>query len=381
MRFLKSLFFVAVLLVVLLPKTLPLVRAQTSDTCSLEEVQNTALRVIYDNGVDCPLQSGKKCFHAGGFWNQFWVRDTSYSSLMGLWSIYPEELKNTFIELVLMNGKSGYPAQDGAADFGRFPYQTDSIVWVIGAFETAKMTNDPVFRKYVYEVAKKMLPVWKTASDSGDGLLFGAASFLDSWASYPADWQGQKKRFRENKFLSTNVLWLRFNEIILYEGKYFGDTSENEFQSRQSALAGMLQTLNDHFYDSTKGFYLYYPDSDRYEGLGNALMERFGYNVYPINHPKTAEGFYPALFPSYQVNIPGNWYSRTDQHIWVDALLATLLRENPDSFCTRYRPLVLAYDDIKELIVGGEMLGGTHQLWAAVGLQGYISSLQKTSSN
>jgi|GEM_PF-5122607 len=346
--------------------------AAAVESCDTDKLKELSLKVIESNLTDCKIQKDKKCFKAGAFWNQFWVRDTSYSTLMGLYKLYPEELKNTFKELVLMNGKKGYPDQDPASDFGRFPYQTDSVVWVIGAFELAKQTGDEDFRRYVYDVGKRMQVKWKAAEDKRDGLIFGAPSFLDSWASFPKEWRGRPKVFLKNKFLSTNALWLRFQEILLWEGKYYGEISDVDFAKKQASLQKKIQTLNEKFINKERGYYNYYIGSDKYEGVGNALMQKFKFNSYPITQVKTDEGFYPAHFPMFDFKIPGNWYSDTAQHIWVDRFVAIVDKEPVSVFCSKYSAVLSGGDDIAELLQGGRMFGGSKQLWAATGVYFYL---------
>ncbi len=349
-------------------------------SCDTAFIQSTAERIIASNLVDCPIQKAKKCFRAGGFWNQLWVRDTSYSALMGLGDSYPEELKNTFVELVLRNGKKGYPAQDAAADFGAFPYQTDSIVWVVGAWHFAERSQDEPFQEYVYGVAKKMRPVWDLARDKKDGLLFGAASFLDSWASYPAHWNGQRRQLLKHKFLSTNVLWVRFQEILLRGEERFGKISAEQADIQQKKIDQLIRHLNEKFYDLNSGYYTYYIGADRYEGLGNGLLEQFGYNYYEIMHPVTVENFYPTLSPMYETNDAEDWYARTNQQIWVDAFLSTLHRQDLSLFCSKYNGPLQALNDIQEMILAGDMFGGTAQLWGAVGIDSYLKTTPASGS-
>lgn len=351
--------------------------ATTEPVCDVERLKQLSLEIIQSNLTDCKIQKGEKCFVAGTFWNQFWVRDTSYSSLMGLYKLYPDELKNTFKELVLMNGDKGYPDQDPASDFGRFPYQTDSVVWVIGAFELAKQTHDEEFRKYVYEVGKNMMVKWKVAEDKRDGLIFGAPSFLDSWASFPKEWKGNPKVFLKNKFLSTNVLWLRFQEILLWEGKYFGDVSDTDFEKKSGDLRKKIHNLNEKFINKAGGYYNYYIGSTRYEGLGNALIQKFKLNSYAITHVKTGEHFYPAHYPMFDFKIPGNWYSDTAQHVWVDRFVAIVDKESASDFCSKYGKILSSQNDIAELIQDGRMFGGSKQLWSATGVYFYLDEFGK----
>ena len=68
----------------------------------IQFVQKLSEDVIAANRVPCLIQKDQMCFRAGAFWSQFWVRDTAYSALLGLGNQYPTELKNTFVELLLM---------------------------------------------------------------------------------------------------------------------------------------------------------------------------------------------------------------------------------------------------------------------------------------
>jgi hypothetical protein len=355
----------------------PIAQALIKPACDTSKLKSIALDVLKSDITDCPLQEGGKCLVAGEFWNQLWVRDTSYSSLMGLYSLFPDELKNTFRELVLMNGEKGYPKQDSAADFGSFPYQTDSIVWVVGAFELAKRTDDADFRQYVYEVGKKMYPVWEKTTDPKDGLIYGAPSFLDSWASFPEDWQGHREKFLKNKFLSTNVLWLRFEQIMIWEGLRYKDLETMTFYKELADWENRVRILNNDFYLPSKGYYAYYLGSDAYEALGNGLIRKFGFDFQKIDDVRTFENFFPAHYPMYGFKIPGNWYSETSQHVWVDSFLAAITHEPVRDFCGRYEYLINTNNDIAELISNGVMFGGKRQLWSATGVYFYLDAANR----
>jgi hypothetical protein len=370
----KKTFFPAILITLLLADV-ALGESFSGRPCDTESLKALSLKTVQSDLVDCNLQKDKKCFYAGDFWHQFWVRDTSYSSLMGLYKLYPEELKNTFKELVLMNGSRDYPAQDLASDFGGFPYQTDSIVWVIGAFELAKETHDEEFRRYVYEVGKKMSVKWKSAVDKSDGLIFGAPSFLDSWASFPKEWKGNPRVFLRKKFLSTNVLWMRFGEIMAWERARYENLSGEVLEKELGVLRKKIHNLNEKFINREKGYYNYYIGSDKYEALGNGLIQKFKMNSYRIMHVKTGENFYPAHFPMFDFRIPGNWYSETVQHVWVDAFLASIDREPLAEFCNKYSAVLSNRQDVAELIQGGRMFGGGSQLWAATAVYFYLDGI------
>jgi len=140
-------------------------------------------------------------------------------------------------------------------------------------------------------------------------------------------------------------------------------------------LGTLLQRLNATWYDADRHFYTYYPESDRYEGLGNALLLLFGYNFHPIEHPTTPEHCFPALWPTYDAYLPHDWYSQTPQHIWVDNLIARLTAQDTSFFCAKYAAPIQASDDIKEMVREGTMLGGSKQLWGAVAVLDYIHRL------
>lgn len=271
--------------------------------------------------------------------------------------------------------------QDASADFGGFPYQSDSIVWVVGAFELAKQTNDREFRTLIAETARRMEPQWKKVENPRDSLIVGAPSFLDAWSLVPTEWKGKRLELLRHKFLSTNVLWLRYNEILFYEGQRLGWWSTEEAAQRQSKLTAIRQSLDSKLYNAEKGYYVYYQGrsgtSDRYEALGNILMQKFGYAAAgSIRHPQTAQGFYPVLSPIYPSTQEGDWYAGMSQFIWIDAFGALVQKEYLYKVCNRYFDVLHAYKDIKEMVVGGEMRGGEKQLWAAVALWSFFHQSQ-----
>lgn len=223
---------------------------------------------------------------------------------------------------------------------------------------------------------------WKQVLNYSDGLIVGAPSFLDAWSLIPHWWNQDKSQLIKHKFLSTNVIWARFQQIVLYEGQREGLWTQDAWDFRYNNFQETVQSINDKIYLPEKGYYAYYQASDRYESLGNVLLEMYGYNHHPIHHPKTESGYYPALYPMYELNQENDWYSGRNQFIWVDMLASKVQNEQNRNVCNRYFDHINNYQDIKEMIDGSQMLGGARQLWGAMALWSYFSdrdSFKKSS--
>lgn len=332
-------------------------------------IKNLAEEVIQKNIADCKIQPTKKCITAGHFWNDFWIRDIAYSSVMGLWKKYPEELKNTFLEQT--SNKEGIPAQDSSSDFGGFPYQTDSLLWVLGSYELAKNTNDKILLDIIYDTALKLEKKYKTQANTGTNLISGAPSFLDTWVFLPKEWHHNKQKLLDNYFLSTNVIWTKFQEIIIKIAEERNFLSDLDLSARKSDFRTSIYNINTSFFNHNKNNYTYFVDSDRSELLGNVLIKLYGYNYYNIKYP-TINNVFPVIDSLYtDTDMENNWYNKSDHFIWTDAFASTVFGQDQYYFTKKYHYHLKAYNDIYEVILGGDMLGGKSQLWGAVAIWGF----------
>lgn len=253
-------------------------------------------------------------FMAGEKWEGVWTRDISYSILLSLATIAPEEAKISLMKKV----KDGYIIQDTGTG-GSWPVSSDRVAWTLAAWEVYCVTGDKEWLKTAYAIIKYTLETdLQVVADPKTGLFRGESSFLD-WReqSYPR-WMEPKDIF-ESRCLSTNALYHRAFQILdkiasLLDEKrlIYGLTAE----AIKNNINKYLWIPDRQYY----GQYLYgriYPTlSPRAETLGEALCVLFDIadrsrKTAIIRNTPVVDFGIPAIYPQ----IPGIAPYHTDA-IW-----------------------------------------------------------------
>lgn len=213
----------------------------------------------------------------GLLWGGVWTRDVSYSSLLALAYMCPEQVKNS---LEVKIDKMERIVQDTGTG-GSWPCSTDRIVWALSAWEVYLATGDIEWLEKAYNVVRNSLDAdFKVAFDERTGLFRGESSFID-WReqSYPA-WMEPADIYM-SECLGTNAVFYRALTIAERMASILGH--RKQAQAYASKAAALKDAINENLWLEDEGFYasfLYGRDnlvlSGRSETLGESLCVLFG---------------------------------------------------------------------------------------------------------
>lgn len=156
-----------------------------------------------------------------------WVRDTSYSVLMGLDLLYPEKVRQTLGRL--LDRSSGEIKLEQYADLheNRCYTMTDNIIWVLAAESYGRTTGDAeMLRGGAAMAVNTIRRSLRERFDPASGLFVGGSSFFDGSSGYPAGLTGPQLRSA-----STNFLYVRASRLLA------------ELDGMPSAARGALEQL------------------------------------------------------------------------------------------------------------------------------------------
>ena len=213
----------------------------------------------------------------GLLWGGVWTRDVSYSSLLALSYMCPEQVRNS---LEVKIDRLGRIIQDTGTG-GSWPCSTDRVVWALSAWNVYLATGDLAWLEKAYTVIDKSLSSdFDVAFDRETGLFRGESTFID-WReqSYPV-WM-QPADIYMSECLGTNAV---YHEVLEVAGKMAGILGNKAEQKSYSEKAAALKkAINDNFWLEDEGYYanfLYGRDnlslSERSETLGASLCVLFG---------------------------------------------------------------------------------------------------------
>jgi hypothetical protein len=212
-------------------------------------------------------------FMAGKEWEGVWTRDISYSILLSLAIIKPENAKISLMRKV----KNDIIIQDTGTG-GSYPVSTDRMTWALAAWEVFAVTGDIAWLRKSYQIIQKSVAAdLLLARDSRTNLFYGESSFLD-WReqSYPT-WM-EPKDIYQSICLGTNAVHYQTYKILEKMANILGETSTEYADIADQIKYGINRFL---WVESKKcyGQFLYgqaYPTlSPKSEALGEALCVLF----------------------------------------------------------------------------------------------------------
>ncbi|MCH5150695.1 MAG: hypothetical protein J1G30_08510 [Spirochaetales bacterium] len=244
----------------------------------------------------------KNFFTAGAEWNQAWTRDMSYAIWLSLAASF-NKVSIDSLKTRIFNGKIMQDTGTG----GSYPCSSDRVVWLIAAYETALLANDPQFYKEVYEVGKNtLLQDLEVIYDKKRKLYRGEESFLD-WReqTYPR-WM-RPADIAESFSSSTNVVhyaaWKTLEKMAVALGKNDEAAKWNDYAQQ------VKNGVNNELWCKERGYYSAYlidgvfPEKyEGYDNLGNALSVLFGVcdgekAISALNCCKAGEYGFPVVVP------------------------------------------------------------------------------------
>ena len=244
-------------------------------------------------------------FAAGGYnehknWDGLtFNRDTSYSGLLALNSIYPnemltsikairkyrEKLKFTCTPDTKLEGIDGVDVLDvDSLEFRKIFHKgtainkTDDVVWIWCAYDLIKKNQFDEWEWFYETACDNFKNFYFPFFDKKDGLFFGQPTFIDvGLYGYPEHFGYNTKEARNNgvwvKATSTNALYYKALSIMSEVAEMLGLNDEaKEWELRAKNLKGaILKHLR--FEDGTFAYFKHKDGSleDRHEALGTAF--------------------------------------------------------------------------------------------------------------
>ena len=234
-------------------------------------VLETALyNLAVDEMVNNIEQDGT--LRTGALWGGVWTRDVSYSAILSLSYMVPENVR-TSLEVKI--DELGRIIQDTGTG-GSWPCSSDRVIWAVAAWKVYLATGDVEWLRKSYEVVAKSLESdFHVLYDKETGLFRGESSFID-WRqqSYPV-WM-QPADIYMSECLGTNVVYSEVFRTVASMADVLGDKGvAKQYRKRADDLR---KAINDNFWIEDKGYYgsfLYGRNSlipsGRSETLGESL--------------------------------------------------------------------------------------------------------------
>jgi len=268
-------------------------------------------------------------FMAGAGWTQLWTRDTSYAIELSLGLLYPRESQRTLETCTKEEKSLGITwLQDRCGHFGGWPFLSDAVVGIQGAWNLYLATGDREFLNRALEISDRTLK-WaeRDVYDEKTGLFKGCSSFMESNSGYPPEYRMNGTMVGETKALSTNVLYyngykyafMMKEELRRLESQeqVRNETTEdrNQIHTYESKATSLGLAIRTRLWMEDEGYYAYFEDvnetlSRRMEGLGESLLllapelevnqTRIG-RIFNNTH-RTERGL-PCLWPRFERHV------------------------------------------------------------------------------
>ena len=358
-----------------------------------------------DNAYKLAMTEVSKCidhtngyFVAGSGWNQLWTRDTSYAIELATGLTHPTISKKSLQKCIRQDEKYGDVwLQDECGHFGPWPYLSDAIVGVRGAWSLYLTTGDEELLRWSYNITKNSLHrAEHYVYNSFSGLFQGCSSFMESNSGYPEKYRYNGRAVGRTKALSTNMLHFAGYTLGAKMGEILGvdKTEINELKTKGEKLR---QAIYERLWLPDKGYYSYFEDEDenlveQMEGLGEPFVlldlldeqqdkDRIA-SIFQNVH-RTEHGI-PSLWPQFHHNIERDVFDvYHNGRIWpfVQAYwaLAAARHKQSDIFEEEFKSLLWLSQQGKTFaefyhLDGSFLKSQSQQLWSDAGFLSMIFS-------
>lgn len=196
------------------------------------------------------------------------TRDMSYSVLLSLAQLEPEQAKTALMKQVVNNRIVPHTS---------WPVYADHIVWAMAAWEVYKFTGDQVWLQQAYSVIQNTVSTDQAIlPDPKTGLLRGTTSALDGCSSYPL-WMDATD-LSASQSLSVNAAYVRVYQILAEMG-----TLLRQPEAWTQKADTLQKAINQHLWNEEQGYYvqgIYGRDNKttapQSDALGEALAVLYG---------------------------------------------------------------------------------------------------------
>jgi hypothetical protein len=280
---------------------------------------------FYDGGI-----------HAGANFQDgaTWIRDTSYTALMGLNCFYPAKLAEVLPNLLNAAAREIMFEQYHSVFEDRQFSMTDQILWLLAAEKLARVQGDNRLLRYGIPFAMQTISrMLQERLDTGSFVFAGGSSLFDGHTGFPMGFTGPLL-----KAVSNNFLYMRALKLLAALDDVEPVVRRNYTELHQQLRRGVDQA----YWLETQGYYaqLEYDRNyreERFETLGNILaladpdVDRTRAVRIAKAMPAYAYGV-PALYPWYKDRVlyhsEGIWPFMMGLTLWA-------LHERRDDTLTR----------------------------------------------
>ena len=345
-----------------------------SDQRLVDALYNFSLEEVLLN-----IREADGAFMAGKKWTGVWTRDISYSILLSLALVAPEQAKTSLRAKV---DAAGRIIQDTGTG-GSWPVSSDRMTWALAAWEVYLTTSDSRWLEEAYAIIRRSAEAdLHAVYDSTAGLVHGESSFMD-WReqSYP-DWMDPKDIYL-SQTLSTNAVHFRTHQILAKMAAALGEDGRRWREVARSIRDG----VNEHLWLDEQQLYSEFRYGrtaktavPRTESLGAALAILTGLApegraaAMAANHPVVEYGV-PSFWP-YIPDIPpyhnaGYWPFVGAYWTWASAEAGNTPGVE-HGLGTMYRAAALFLTNKENLVAEtghfeGTQINSDRQLWSVAG--------------
>ena len=387
-----------------LPDPVPQSKIRLTDVTPLtERLWRIALSAIESNIVQT---TDGQYFGAGTDYGVvIFTRDISYAGILGLASLYPQQLLDSLKVSRTVRSRIGFTVSGegyfvpeinvpwksaGMEDrvFARtyhtpsYTRQTDDVVWLWCANELLTKRSGGADWQWMYDTGIKYFnEFYAPFFDPHDGLYRGQASFVDIHSptskatGYPEDFSVQDCVLL--KALSTNCLYVKGLEAMASASARLGLKSES---SRWKKQAKALRVAIRKEFRNKDGTFAYYKDrhgnlEQRREALGTALAVITG--VVSGRDARTALDGYPVSSAGVPLFLPffptPRWYHNNSSWPFVDTFFLRAWEQAYHVDRTGLNAALLArtcrggaFHEVVDYRTSA-IKGSVNQLWSAAG--------------
>ncbi|MEA3287137.1 MAG: hypothetical protein U9Q77_07155 [Candidatus Marinimicrobia bacterium] len=205
----------------------------------LEALTNLALEeTILNIRSDSAFSAGKK-------WRGVWTRDISYSAMLSLAYLFPENVKASLRAKLSPNKRIIQDTGTG----GSWPISSDRHLWTLAAWEVFLASGDHAWldeiREPIINALKEDL-LWNR--DPVSGMLLGETSFEDWREQTYSEWMSPAD-IHASQALSTNVIFKRALEI----GLALANNNSDGARSWPELVTRLDHNILRHFWNESLG--------------------------------------------------------------------------------------------------------------------------------
>lgn len=220
---------------------------------------------IYNMGLDEMVNNIEpdSTLRTGKEWSGVWTRDVSYSIILSLAEMLPEQSMVSLLKKITPDGRIVQDTGTG----GAWPVSSDRMIWIIAAWEVYKATGDKEWIKKIFPVVEKSLADDYKTVIASNNLVNGETSFID-WReqSYPR-WMQSADIFA-SQALGTSVVEMQALVVASEMAELLGyNAIAEEYIDRACSIKKAIDTE------------LWLP------GKGYHAMYKYG-RLYPIANPR-----------------------------------------------------------------------------------------------